>query len=67
MAEMFGKRKRNLKKCHRIINKMSEYGDGEREREGKREMLETPHSLIKCLYSTIKMSVKKTIVGSCKG
>lgn len=45
---------------------MSEYGEGEREREGKREMLETPHSLNKCLFSTIKMSVKKTTVGFCK-
>lgn len=46
---------------------MSEYGEGEREREGKREMLETTHSFNKRLYSTIKMSVKKTTVGSCKG
>ena len=46
---------------------MSEYGEGEREREGKREMLETPHSLNKCLFSIIKMSVKKTTVGFCKG
>ena len=38
---------------------MSEYGEGEREREGKREMLETPHSLNKCLYLTIKTECQK--------